>query len=328
MEAALARAAHPQEVRTAVPNMDVGDGFHRQVLPMIDGELWRLEAIAMKLKGVMAATKPSRARYSCRFQTPKAFSVGCCVCKGDGESRGGRDSRTNASTVSRDAEAVSSGTSNGIRALSSTPLRDIPSCCCSFTGPWTVTRSSLRMLRRVAAFCRPLRPVLLLVSFRRSRSPVVGVLGLCWMWRDVPFACQRRPIIGVLRMCWLLPGSFDCFCCPHTSVLRPSIACLAVFLCGPGALFLHALSGPSTICPFPPPPPCKRNTKLLKSDGNNAHCRRDKGVVRGSRRRTHAVTRLRQVVPRLCRVVSRLCQMVSTLCQVLSIQPRHHLTQA
>ena len=72
------------------------------------------------------------------------------------------------------------------------------------------------------------------------------------MWHGVPFACQRRPIIGVLRMCWLLPGSFDCFCCPHTSVHRPSIACLAVFLCGPGALFLHALSGPSTICPFPP----------------------------------------------------------------------------
>ena len=59
------------------------------------------------------------------------------------------------------------------------PLCDIPSGCCSFTGPWTVTRSSLRMLRRVAAFCRPLRPVLLLVSFLRSRSPVVGVLGLC-----------------------------------------------------------------------------------------------------------------------------------------------------
>ena len=72
------------------------------------------------------------------------------------------------------------------------------------------------------------------------------------MWHGVPFACQRRPIVGVLRMCWLLPGLFDCFCCPHTSVHRPSIACLAVFLCGPGALFLHALSGPSTICPFPP----------------------------------------------------------------------------
>ena len=56
------------------------------------------------------------------------------------------------------------------------PLCDIPSGCCSFTGPWTVTRSSLRMLRRVATFCRPLRPVLLLVSFPRSRSPVVGVL--------------------------------------------------------------------------------------------------------------------------------------------------------
>ena len=59
------------------------------------------------------------------------------------------------------------------------PLCDIPSGCCSFTGPRTVTRSSLRMLRRVAAFCRPLRPVLLLVSFPRSRGPVVGVLGLC-----------------------------------------------------------------------------------------------------------------------------------------------------
>ena len=72
------------------------------------------------------------------------------------------------------------------------------------------------------------------------------------MWHGVPFACQRRPIVGVLGMCWLLPGSFDCVCCPHTSVHRPSIACLAVFLCGPGALFLHSLSGPSTICSFPP----------------------------------------------------------------------------
>ena len=110
-------------------------------------------------------------------------------------------------------------------------LCDIPSGCCFFTGPWTVTRSSLRVMRRVAAFCQPLRPVLLLVSFPRSWSPVVGVLGLCWMWRDVPFARQRRPVVGVLRMCWLLWESFDCFCCPHTSVLRPSTTCLAVFPC-------------------------------------------------------------------------------------------------
>ena len=101
------------------------------------------------------------------------------------------------------------------------PLCDIPSGCCFFTGPWTVTRSSLRMLRRVAAFCRPLRPGLLLVSFPRSRSPVVGVLGLCWMWQGVPFARQRRPVVSVLGLCWLLQGSFDCFYCPHTSVLRP-----------------------------------------------------------------------------------------------------------
>ena len=74
----------------------------------------------------------------------------------------------------REAVDTADGHSKG-----SPPLCDIPSGCCSFTGPWTVTRSSLRMLRRVAAFCPPLRPVLLLVSFPRSRSPVVGVLGLC-----------------------------------------------------------------------------------------------------------------------------------------------------
>ena len=86
------------------------------------------------------------------------------------------------------------------------PLCDSPSGCCSFTGPWTVTRSSLRMLRRVAAFWRPLRPVLLLVSFARSRSPVVGVPGLCWMWRDAPFARQRRPIVGVLGAVLVVAG--------------------------------------------------------------------------------------------------------------------------
>ena len=112
-------------------------------------------------------------------------------------------------------------------------LCDIPCGCCLFTGPWTVTGYSLRMLRRVAAFCRPLRTVLLLVSlprlrspvvgvlgllvsFPRSQSPVVGVLGLCWMWHGVPFARQWRPVVGVLRLYWLLRGSFDCFCCPHS----------------------------------------------------------------------------------------------------------------
>ena len=67
-----------------------------------------------------------------------------------------------------------------------TPLCDISSGCWSFPGPRTVTRSSLRMLRRVTAFCWPLWPVLLLVSFPRLQSPMVGVPGLCWLWR-VPF---------------------------------------------------------------------------------------------------------------------------------------------
>ena len=77
------------------------------------------------------------------------------------------------------------------------PLCDIPSGCCFFTGTWTVTRSSLRMLRQVAAFCQPLRPVLLMGSLPRSWSPVAGVLGLCWMWQYVPFAPQQRPVFGV-----------------------------------------------------------------------------------------------------------------------------------
>ena len=55
------------------------------------------------------------------------------------------------------------------------PPWDIPLRRCFFAGPWTVTRSSLHMLRWGAAFCWPLRPVLLLVSFPRSRSPGVGV---------------------------------------------------------------------------------------------------------------------------------------------------------
>ena len=72
------------------------------------------------------------------------------------------------------------------------PPCDIPSGCCSFTGPWTVTRSSLRMLRRVAAFCRPLRPVLLLVSFPRFRSAPPAPLSKPPIAPLAPlFCCQR-----------------------------------------------------------------------------------------------------------------------------------------
>ena len=77
-------------------------------------------------------------------------------------------------------------------------LCDISSGCCFFPGPWTVPRSSLRMLRRVAAFCGLLRPMLLLVPFPRSRSPVVGVLGLL-----VPFPRSWSPVVGVPGLCWL-----------------------------------------------------------------------------------------------------------------------------
>ena len=142
------------------------------------------------------------------------------------------------------------------------PLCDIPSGCCFFTGPWTVTRSSLCMLCRIAAFCWLLQPVLLLVLFLRSRSPVVGVLGLCWMWHAVPFARQQRPV-GILRLCWFLWGSFDCFCCPHTSVHRPSTTCLSA-----------PPPPPESDGPDKPPPP--GNTaparKVLSGWGSSRHC--------------------------------------------------------
>ena len=56
----------------------------------------------------------------------------------------------------------------------SLPLCYIPSGCSFFTAPWTVTRSSLRVLRWVAALCRPLRCV---------PSGVISVLAEPSGWR-------------------------------------------------------------------------------------------------------------------------------------------------
>ena len=74
------------------------------------------------------------------------------------------------------------------------PPCDSPSGCCFFAGPWTVARSSLRMLRRVAAFCRPLRLVLPLVSFPRSRSPSFAPpnlpLSFCPVSVTAPLPCR------------------------------------------------------------------------------------------------------------------------------------------
>ncbi len=51
-------------------------GFHTTTLPIKAAEAGRLPAMAVKLKGVMATTKPSSARYSIRFQIPGAL-MGC-----------------------------------------------------------------------------------------------------------------------------------------------------------------------------------------------------------------------------------------------------------
>ncbi len=46
------------------------DGFHTTVLPQMAGAVGRLPAIAVKLKGVTASTKPSSGRYSSWFHVP------------------------------------------------------------------------------------------------------------------------------------------------------------------------------------------------------------------------------------------------------------------
>jgi len=45
-------------------------GFQRTVLPISAALDVRLPAIAVKLNGLTANTKPSSGRYSMRFQTP------------------------------------------------------------------------------------------------------------------------------------------------------------------------------------------------------------------------------------------------------------------
>src|SRR2546428_11584588 len=54
----------------------VDAGFHTTVLPISAALPGRLPAIAVKLNGVTAKTKPSSGRYSIRFQVPGA-EIGC-----------------------------------------------------------------------------------------------------------------------------------------------------------------------------------------------------------------------------------------------------------
>ena len=54
----------------------VGEGFQTTVLPMSAGASGRFPAIAVKLNGVIARTKPSSGRWSMRFQTP-GLDTGC-----------------------------------------------------------------------------------------------------------------------------------------------------------------------------------------------------------------------------------------------------------
>ena len=80
--------------------------------------------------------------------------------------------------------------------------------------------------------------------FRVRRAPSL----VCWGCAGCGGMCRLRvsgaQSLAYWGLCWLLQGSFDCFCCPHTSVLRSSIACVSVFPCA---------------CAPPPPAPHVRH---------------------------------------------------------------------
>jgi hypothetical protein len=63
-------AASKSRMVKCAANCWVGDGFQTTVLPMSAGAAGRLPAMAVKLNGVIAYTKPSSGRWSKRFQTP------------------------------------------------------------------------------------------------------------------------------------------------------------------------------------------------------------------------------------------------------------------
>src|ERR671934_2098733 len=69
-------AASKSFIRKCAEYAAVEAGFQRTTLPISAADVGRLPAIAVKLNGVTAKTKPSSGRYSRRFQTPGAFA-GC-----------------------------------------------------------------------------------------------------------------------------------------------------------------------------------------------------------------------------------------------------------
>ena len=115
----------------------------------------------------------------------------------------------------------------------SPPLCDIPSGCCFFTGPWTVTRFFPSHAASVAVFCRPLRPVFLLVSFSRWRSPVVGVLGVL-----IAAGVISQP---------LLPTPL------RIQVVHHLLRCVSAGMWSVGLLFLHGALDSHPFCPPPLP---------------------------------------------------------------------------
>src|SRR5690242_7598719 len=69
-------ASRRSSIRYQLESTEVEAGFQTTVLPSSAGAVGRLPAIEVKLKGVMAKTKPSSGRCSSRFQAP-GLESGC-----------------------------------------------------------------------------------------------------------------------------------------------------------------------------------------------------------------------------------------------------------
>ena len=104
-------------------------------------------------------------------------------------------------------------------------------------------------------FCQPLRPVFLLVSRSRQRSPVNGAPGVWWLVPESLFCTLGLCclvlgssglgclVLGSSGLGWLVLGSSAGLRCPIPSALRSSTTRRAAFPCA---------CGPTCVRPIPP----------------------------------------------------------------------------
>ena len=177
----------------------------------------------------------------------------------------------------------------------SPPLCDMPSGCCSFTGPRTVARSSLRVLRRVSVFGRLLRPGVPRGVVSASAEPIRWPTGAVLVAAPPPngnlqsrcnrilpsqlaaatvrnrFPTRSKAAFAAPAALPCGPPSLEAPACPLPRKVRKTAQWPLVYPLPP-ARGTPSLSGLSTIPPFPPPPPRPPWPKMRPGPRTHALC--------------------------------------------------------